>query len=66
MSDTLDMLTQSALRDLARSGKHVGWRSVAFELQFEPELSRCCHFGFIALPANRLFTGCTVPQQRQR
>ena len=37
MSETLE-LTQERARDLARSGKFSGWRSVAFELQFEPGL----------------------------
>ncbi|HEX2446724.1 MAG TPA: hypothetical protein VHK26_00875, partial [Methyloceanibacter sp.] len=33
MTDTLEYMQWRA-RELARSGKHVGWRSVAFELQF--------------------------------
>ena len=37
MSETLEYLQQRA-RELARSGKFGGWRSVAFELQFEPGL----------------------------
>ena len=43
MSDTLKCLQKRA-RELARSGKHVGWRSVAFELQFEPELKQVFWF----------------------
>jgi hypothetical protein len=37
MSDTLELM-QGRARELARSGKFSGWRSVAFELQFEPGL----------------------------
>ena len=37
MSETLERMQERA-RELARSGKFVGWRSVAFELQFEPGL----------------------------
>jgi hypothetical protein len=37
MSETLERMQERA-RDLARSGKFSGWRSVAFELQFEPSL----------------------------
>jgi hypothetical protein len=37
MSETLELLQERA-RTLARSGKFSGWRSVAFELQFEPRL----------------------------
>jgi hypothetical protein len=35
MSETLERM-QARARELARSGKFSGWRSVAFELQFEP------------------------------
>ena len=37
---------QKRARELARSGKFSGWRSVAFELQFEPgskEVFQCLH-----------------------
>ena len=27
---------QKRARELARSGEYIGWRSIAFELQFEP------------------------------
>lgn len=27
---------QKRARELARSGQYIGWRSIAFELQFEP------------------------------
>lgn len=27
---------QKRARDLARSGQYIGWRPIAFELQFEP------------------------------
>jgi hypothetical protein len=37
MSETLVRMQKRA-RELARSGKFSGWRSVAFELQFEPGL----------------------------
>jgi hypothetical protein len=37
MSETLEYMQERA-RKLARSGKFNGWRSVAFELQFEPGL----------------------------
>jgi hypothetical protein len=37
MSETLERMQELA-RELARSGKFSGWRSVAFELQFEPGL----------------------------
>ena len=37
MNDTLEYMQRRA-RELARSGKYIGWRSVAFELQFEPGL----------------------------
>ena len=37
MSETLERMQKRA-RELARSGKFRGWRSVAFELQFEPGL----------------------------
>lgn len=35
MSDTLERMQERA-RELARSGQFSGWRSVVFELQFEP------------------------------
>ena len=37
MSETLERMQECA-RELACSGKFSGWRSVAFELQFEPSL----------------------------
>jgi hypothetical protein len=37
MSGTLERMQERA-RELARSGKFSGWRSVAFELQSEPGL----------------------------
>ena len=37
MKDALEYMQRRA-RESARSGKFVGWRSVAFELQFEPGL----------------------------
>src|SRR5215471_12370519 len=37
MSETLEHLQKRA-RELARSGNFSSWRSVAFELQFEPNL----------------------------
>ena len=37
MSDTLECMKRRA-HELALSGKFSGWRSVAFELQFEPGL----------------------------
>ena len=37
MNETLERM-QARARELARSGKFSGWRSVAFELQFEPGL----------------------------
>jgi hypothetical protein len=37
MTDTLKYV-QTRARELASSGELAGWRSVAFELQFEPEL----------------------------
>jgi len=37
MSETLERMKERAC-ELARSGKFVGWRAVAFELQFEPSL----------------------------
>jgi|GEM_PF-1856242 hypothetical protein len=37
MSETLERMQKRA-RELARSGKFREWRSVAFELQFEPSL----------------------------
>jgi len=39
MNDMLEYMQRRA-RELALSGKHVGWRSVAFELQFEPSLKQ--------------------------
>lgn len=35
MSESLKRI-QNYSRQLARSGKFIGWRSVAFELQFQP------------------------------
>jgi hypothetical protein len=37
MVEMLERMQERA-RELARSGKFSGWRSVAFELQFEPGL----------------------------
>jgi len=37
MSEILERMQERA-RELAHSGKFLGWRSVAFELQFEPSL----------------------------
>ena len=37
MNETLERM-QARARELAGSGKCSGWRSVAFELQFEPGL----------------------------
>jgi hypothetical protein len=37
MSEILERIQERA-HELARSGKFSGWRSVAFELQFEPSL----------------------------
>ena len=30
------MSIQKRARELARSGQYIGWRPIAFELQFEP------------------------------
>jgi hypothetical protein len=38
MSDSLRSV-QNRARELARSGKFVGWRPIAFELRFEPGYS---------------------------
>ena len=46
MSDELTRIKARA-RELARSGRFIGWRPVAFELQFEPA-SRTCLTGSIA------------------
>ena len=43
MNDTLEHMQKRA-QELARSGKHVGWRSVAFELQFDPSLKQVFWF----------------------
>ena len=37
MTDILERM-QKCARELANSGKFVGWRAVTFELQFEPSL----------------------------
>ena len=37
MTDILERM-QKCARELANSGKFVGWRAVTFELQFEPGL----------------------------
>jgi hypothetical protein len=39
MNNSLEFVQRLA-RECARSGKHVGWRSVVFQLQFEPELKQ--------------------------
>ena len=39
MSETLERMQRSA-RELARSGRFAGWRSVAFELAFDPSLEQ--------------------------
>ena len=39
MSEILERMQQSA-RELARSGRFTGWRSVAFELAFDPSLEQ--------------------------
>jgi hypothetical protein len=39
MRDTLEHMQRRA-RELAHSGQYVGWRSVAFELQFDPALKQ--------------------------
>jgi hypothetical protein len=31
-------------RDLARSGQYIGWRAIAFELQFEPGYAQASAF----------------------
>ncbi len=31
-------------RDLARSGQYIGWRAIAFELQFEPGYAEASAF----------------------
>jgi hypothetical protein len=36
MSETLEGI-QNHARKLARSGKFIDWRSIAFELRFEPD-----------------------------
>ncbi len=37
MKDALEQMQRCA-REFARSGKFIGWRSVVFQLQFEPGL----------------------------
>jgi len=44
MSENLPRI-QARARELARSGKFIGWRPVAFELQFEPGYAEA--FGWI-------------------
>ena len=43
MNDMLEYMKNRA-RELARSGRRVAWRSVAFELQFEPSLKQVFWF----------------------
>ena len=49
MSEDLKRIQQRA-RDLARSGKFIGSRAVAFELQFEPGYAQAFPFPSLVPP----------------
>jgi hypothetical protein len=50
MSDTVQRI-QARARKLAGSGKFVGWRALAFELQFEPGFFEA--YGWIYSPSTK-------------
>ena len=64
MSETLEYMKRRA-HELARSGKFSGWRSVAFELQFEPGVERRYSSGFIVRLLKTHFSGCTVQRPKK-
>ena len=51
MSDVVRRI-QARARELARSGEFVGWRALAFELQFEPGFSDA--YGWLYSPSKNL------------
>src|SRR5262249_51613765 len=63
MSEILERMQERA-RELARSGKFLGYRSVAFELQFEPRLKEAFQWLHSA-SVEDAFQWLTVPQLRK-
>ena len=61
MNDTLEHMQKRA-RELARSGKYVGWRSVAFELQFDPSLKQV--FWFYSSSGDQAFQWLHRPETK--
>lgn len=62
MSETLEHLQKRA-RELASSGKFSGWRSVAFELRFEPDLQEVLS-GFTVQLLKTPFSGFTDQKRK--
>ena len=59
MSEDLKRIQQRA-RELARSGRFIGSRGVAFELQFEPGYAQA--FRWNSQPCNARGVGSPVPR----
>ena len=53
-------------RQLARSGKFIGWRAIAFELQFEPGFEEASQWIDSAANQDELDNICREARKRQR
>ena len=65
MSDELTRIKARA-RELARSGRFIGWRPVAFELQFEPGFAEASDWIYSPSTQEELDGLCSEARKRRR
>ena len=65
MSEKLERI-QNRARELARSGKFIGWRPVAFELQFESGYADAFQWLYNPSTKEELDTLCSEARKRPK
>jgi hypothetical protein len=65
MSEELRRIKALA-RELARSGRFIGWRLVAFELQFEPDFTDASEWLYSPSTQEELDGLCSEARKRRR
>ncbi|MBK5199336.1 MAG: hypothetical protein JJE37_13825 [Methyloceanibacter sp.] len=65
MSEELQRIKALA-RELARSGRFIGWRLVAFELQFEPGFAEASPWIYSLSTQEELDGLCSEARKRRR
>jgi hypothetical protein len=65
MSEELERIKARA-RELARSGRFIGWRPVAFELKFEPGFAEASDWIYSPSTQEELDSLCSEARKRRR